>query len=110
MRPGLIGALLLAGVWAAAQGTEGQRVRYRCEAVYLPARSTWVRELDLLHDGRTLRAVWIDGAPVHRFAVSGTTLRTALDNERIVFDTASLAWQSDLRGVASAHGRCERVD
>ncbi len=110
MRLGWI-ALLLAGLpWTLAQAAGELRVRYRCEAVYLPARSTWVRQVDLLHDGQALRAVWIDGAPVHRFAVNGTTLRTALDNERIVFDTARLAWQSDLRGVASAQGRCERVD
>lgn len=102
-RLGLAACLLLAALpgWAAT-------VRYRCEAVYLPARSTWVRTVELTHDGRQLRAVSIDGAPAHRFAVSGGTVHTAVDNERIVFDTATLNWRSDFRGVAQSQGRCER--
>ncbi|MCZ8252805.1 MAG: hypothetical protein O9318_10075 [Hylemonella sp.] len=82
--------------------------RYRCEAVYMPARSTWVRSVEIAHDLRRVQAVRIDGVPVHSFAVDGTVIRTALDNERIAFDTAALGWQSDFRGLAQAQGRCER--
>ena len=100
----LAAGLLLAVTANAAIKT----MQYRCEAVYLPARNTWVRTVALTHDGRQLRAVSIDGVPTHRFAVSGTTVHTAVDNERIVFDTATLSWNSDFRGLARSQGRCER--
>ena len=82
--------------------------RYRCEAVYMPARSTWVRHVVIEHDDRSIRALRIDGVAVHSFAVEGTVIRTALDNERIVLDTDRLAWQSDFRGLAQGQGRCAR--
>ena len=41
-------------------------------------------------------------------AVYETVLLTALDNERIQLDTASLTWRSDFRGQATSQGRCER--
>jgi hypothetical protein len=96
------GLLLLAAPALAATA------RYRCEAVYLPARSTWVRSVEIDHDERRIRTLRIDGVAVYSFAVDGTVIRTALDNKRIVFDTASGQWQSDLRGLAQARGRCER--
>ncbi len=106
-----IALALLAGLQTAmAQATEGQQVRYRCEAIYLPARSTWVRSVEIEHDDRRVRVLRIDGVAVYSFAVDGAVLRTALDNERITFDTARLSWQSDLRGLASSQGRCERED
>jgi hypothetical protein len=83
-------------------------VQYRCEAVYLPARSTWVRSVEIEHDDRRVRGLRIDGVAVYSFAVDGTVIRTALDNERIVLDTTSLDWQSDFRGQAQGQGRCER--
>lgn len=100
---GLAAGLLLATapIWAAT-------VRYRCEAIYLPMRSAWVRSVEITHDERRVRAVRIDGVEVYSFAVDGTVIRTAVDNERIVLDTASGQWQSDFRGVAEAQGRCER--
>ncbi|MDE2616317.1 MAG: hypothetical protein KGL73_04745 [Burkholderiales bacterium] len=96
-------SLLLVAVpaWAAT-------VRYRCEAVYMPARSTWVRSVEIDHDERRVRALRIDGVPVHSFAIEGAVIRTALDNERIVLDTASGQWQGDFRGLAQGRGRCER--
>lgn len=96
------GLLLLAGPALAATA------RYRCEAVYLPARSTWVRSVEIDHDERRIRTLRIDGVAVYSFAVDGTTIRTALDNERIVLDTGSGHWQSDFRGLARAQGRCEQ--
>lgn len=100
----LAASLLLALVPALAA-----TVRYRCEAVYLPARSTWVRSVEIDHDERRVQALRIDGVAVYSYAVDGTAIRTALDNERIVFDSATLSWQSDFRGLARAQGRCERV-
>ncbi len=93
---------------ALAAGAAVQKVSYRCEVVYLPTRNTWVRTVEFTHDGRQLRAVTIDGVPTHRFAVGGTTVHTAVDNERIVFDTGALSWRSDFRGLAQGQGRCER--
>lgn len=100
--------VLVAGLLLAFAAGAAPKVSYRCEVVYLPARSTWVRTVELTHDGRQLRAVSIDGVPVHRFAVGGTTVHTAVDNERIVFDPGALSWRSDLRGLTQGQGRCER--
>ncbi|MCA3239373.1 MAG: hypothetical protein ACK5RC_02055 [Curvibacter sp.] len=102
-RLGLALALLLAAMPALAD-----TARYRCEAVYLPARSTWVRSVEIDHDERRIRTLRIDGVSVYSFAINGTGIRTALDNERIVFDSASAQWQSDFRGLAQGQGRCTR--
>lgn len=85
------------------------RVGLVCEAVYAPAREIWVRTVEIAYDDRRVSAVSIDGVPVHSFAVEGTVILTALDNERIQIDAAGLAWQSDFRGLASSQGRCERT-
>lgn len=100
-------ALLAAEVAAAAPGHD---VRWRCEVAYLPARSTWVRQVAIEHDALGVRAVRIDGVAVHAFQVHEALILTALDNERIVLDTATLSWQSDFRGQASGAGRCDRAD
>ncbi len=97
--------LFLAGPALAAVHT----VTLHCEAVYQPARSTWVRVVDIDMDKQRIRAVRIDGVPVYTFAINGTWILTALDNERIQLDTAAQQWQSDFRGMASAKGRCERA-
>ena len=100
-------ALVLAapGVVAAA----ASRVGLVCEAVYAPAREIWVRTVEIAYDDRRVSAVSIDGVPAHSFAVEGTVILTALDNERIQIDVGRLAWQSDFRGLASSQGRCERA-
>lgn len=100
--------LALAAAAAAADTPAPAQVVLACEAVYLPARSTWVREVRFTLDERRIRGVQIDGVPVYTFAVHETLLLTALDNERIQLDTASLTWRSDFRGQASSEGRCER--
>lgn len=83
-------------------------VSYRCEPVYQPARSVWVRTVGLVHDDKKITEVRIDGVPVYSFNVHGARVLTALDNERISFDAGQLSWQSDWRGVMQAQGRCER--
>lgn len=116
MKPRRLLALGTAAVWAllgtaqALAATEPAHVRLLCEAVYQPARSTWSRAVDIRYDERRIREVAIDGVPVYTFAVHGTLILTSQDNERIQIDTASGSWTSDFRGVASAQGRCERVD
>ncbi|HSX91618.1 MAG TPA: hypothetical protein VLG41_01760 [Hydrogenophaga sp.] len=105
-------AVALLGLGAAfAQADEavkGEQVSLSCEAVYLPARSTWVREVRFTLDERRIRGVEIDGVPVYSFSVFDTVLLTALDNERIQLDTAALIWRSDFRGQATSEGRCTR--
>lgn len=106
-------ALLLSALSAAsalAATPPAHDVHWRCAVAYLPARSTWVRLVTIEHDARRVRAVRIDGVPVYAFHVQEALILTALDNERIVLDTAALAWQSDFRGQASGAGRCERMD
>jgi len=83
-------------------------VHLACEPVYLPARSVWARSVDIAYDQKKVRSVLIDGVPVYTLSVRGTTIFTALDNERIQIDVAGLSWRSDFRGVASSQGRCER--
>jgi len=106
---GLLCGLLaaLAGA-ASAQPAPGQ-VELVCEAVYLPARTTWVRRVTIDYDARRVKAVQIDGVPVYSFAIAGTVILTSLDNERVQIDTAAQTWTSDFRGLASAQGRCERA-
>ena len=99
--------LALCGVAAAAPPTPAQ-VDLLCDAVYLPARSSWARSVRITFDDQRVQAVAIDGLPVYSFNVQGTTVLTALDNERIRIDTAALTWSSDFRGQATAQGRCER--
>lgn len=85
-----------------------QTVRLLCDAVYQPARTNWLRTVDIAFDGRRVRRVLIDGVPVYTFTVFETTILTALDNERIQIDTATQLWTSDFRGQATGAGRCER--
>ncbi len=79
-----------------------------CEAVYLPARTTWTRTVSIGYDRKRVNAVKIDGVPVYTFAVQETVILTAIDNERIQIDTAAQTWTSDFRGQATSQGRCER--
>lgn len=107
----LTAAALLAfsAVFAQAdEAVKGEQVVLSCEAVYLPARSTWVREVRFTLGERRIRGVEIDGVPVYSFSVFDTVLLTALDNERIQLDTATLTWRSDFRGQATSEGRCTR--
>lgn len=108
----LTGALAaLAGVLplgAQAQPDVGKVVLV-CEAVYLPARSVWVRSVGIEYDQKRVLSVAIDGVPVYSFNVRDTLILTALDNERIQIDTATRSWTSDFRGMASSQGRCERA-
>lgn len=104
-------ALLAAASAVHAAGpTQGtQSVTLVCEAVYLPARSSWTRTVDIAYDKQRVRSVQIDGVAVYTFAIAGTLILTSQDNERIRIDTAAQTWSSDFRGLATAEGRCESV-
>lgn len=107
-------ACLPLAVWAAQpvgeKSVKLSQVDLVCDAVYLPARSSWMRSVRIHFDDRRVRQVEVDGLPVYAFSVRGTTILTALDNERIQIDLAQQSWTSDFRGQASAQGRCERQD
>jgi hypothetical protein len=79
-----------------------------CEAVYLPARTTWTRTVRIGYDKQRVQAVHIDGVPAYTFSIQKNTIATAIDNERIQIDVAAQTWSSDFRGQATAQGRCER--
>lgn len=107
-----LAALALLAVCAsagAAAPPAKPRIALVCEAVYLPARTIWVRNVEIAYDEQRVSAVRIDGVPVYGFSVDGTVILTALDNERIQIDVAAQSWQSDFRGQASSQGRCERA-
>jgi hypothetical protein len=111
--PLLLAALVAApAVHAAKAAGENKakpsRVSLVCSAVYLPARSTWTRQVDIDFDRQRVRSVAIDGQAVYSFAIAGTTILTSQDNERIQIDMTAQSWSSDFRGLATAQGRCER--
>jgi hypothetical protein len=84
-----------------------QTLTLSCSVAYMPARSTWVREVQLVWDGDTLSSVRIDGLAPHSFSVDAQSMATAIDNERIQIDLRALLWISDFRGLASGQGRCD---
>jgi hypothetical protein len=115
----LAGVFALATGLACAQGVKApkdekkakgqeQEVSLSCEAVYLPARTTWTRLVSIGYDQKRVRTVQIDGVPVYTFNVRDTVILTSTDNERIQIDTAAQTWSSDFRGAATSQGRCER--
>jgi hypothetical protein len=93
--------------WAAKPAAL-ETVTLVCEAVYAPARTTWIRTVDIGYDQQRVRSVAVDGVPVYTFAIAGATILTSQDNERIRIDTAAQTWSSDFRGLATGQGRCER--
>ncbi len=82
--------------------------RWTCNAFYLPARSIWQRTVEVEFDASGVRAVQIDGVAVYAFNIQGTTILTSVDSERIQFDATAQTWASDLRGIVTSQGRCDR--
>ena len=89
-------------------GAQSGTVSWICQAFYLPARSIWKRTVAIDYDAEGIRSVQIDGVPVYAFSVIDSSVLTAIDGERIQFDATAQTWTSDLRGVVSSRGRCER--
>lgn len=82
--------------------------RWTCNAFYLPARSIWKRTVDIEYDADGVRSLMIDGVAAYSFNLQGSLILTAIDGERIQFDVTAQSWTSDLRGVVSSQGKCER--
>lgn len=78
-----------------------------CAVVYMPQRSTWVREVRIDWDRKAVRRVHIDGVEPYSFSLIPNGVVTAVDNERIQIDLVARQWQSDFRGHATGQGRCE---
>lgn len=89
-------------------GAKAGTVTWTCNAFYLPARSIWKRSVAIDYDAEGIRTVAIDGVPVYSFNVIDSSVLTAIDGERIQFDATAQTWRSDLRGLVSSQGRCER--
>ncbi|MEX1166631.1 MAG: hypothetical protein WEK74_07145 [Hydrogenophaga sp.] len=105
---GLVCVVAVPLVWAVQpKAATPDRTLLRCEAVYMPARNTWVREVELVGKAGRLSELRIDGQAVYTFAVRDTTVFTSQDNERIQIDFAEGTWRSDFRGLASGQGPCE---
>lgn len=98
----------------AASGTPAENLvaspstftRWTCNAFYLPARNIWQRTVTVEYQGNAVRSVQIDNVVVYTFTVSGSSVLTGVDGERIQFDVAALTWTSELRGLVSSTGRC----
>ena len=106
-------ALVIALGVTTAQGQQPSSVQkgtvtWTCQAFYLPARSIWQRTVAIVYDADAIRAVAIDGVSVYSFSVIDSSVLTAIDGERIQFDATAQTWTSDLRGLVSSQGRCER--
>lgn len=86
-----------------------QTLTLSCAVAYMPARSTWVREVQVDWDRKTIRAVRIDGLAPYSYSVNPQGLSTAIDNERIQLDLIRAQWSSDFRGLATGRGRCDVV-
>ncbi len=103
---GLIAPMALASSAAAS----AEIWRLQCAVAYLPARSTWVRTLELTRQAQQVQSLKIDGVVPYAFVMDGARLITAIDNERIQIDLAHQLWQSDYRGHASGQGRCDTLE
>jgi hypothetical protein len=118
MTPKFVWMLMLAGMaagsaWAQLPAQPSQKAHgklqtlsYTCRVMYEPAKSLWVRELQIDHDRKGFVALRIDGVPVHGFAAEGAAIQTHLDNERIALDLTQATWRSELRDQASGQGPC----
>jgi hypothetical protein len=79
---------------------------FSCRVLYSPARSIWVRELEVDYDKKAFTALRIDGIPVHGFSFEGAQISTHLDNERIYLDLNAPSWRSEFREAAQGEGAC----
>lgn len=101
---------VLLGMGVAQAQTAPATLTLVCQVFYQPARSIWVRkvQLDMLDD--RVQALQVDGLKPYSFTAypEGLVL-TAIDNERIAIDLKQASWSSDFRDHASGQGQCEVV-
>ena len=81
-----------------------------CQVFYQPARSIWVRKVQLETLEDRIQDLQVDGVKPYGFTAypEGLVL-TAIDNERIAIDLKQASWSSDFRDHASGQGQCEVV-
>ena len=103
-----IATLLLPLAGPAAQ-PPADEARLLCDAVYMPTRAVWQRDVAIEYDDARIKTVRIDGLKVYTFEVNVPWIFTALDNQWIQIKAATETWTSDFRGLASAQGRCNWV-
>jgi hypothetical protein len=90
-------------------GKTGQKLKtlsFSCRVLYEPARTLWVRELEIDYDRKAFQVLRIDGVRVYGFAVEGVRIITHLDNERIYLDLSIPSWKSEFREAAQGQGVC----
>jgi hypothetical protein len=97
----------MALVWCSQTLAAPQTLTLSCAVAYMPARSTWVRQVQIEVDDKTVQAVRIDGLVPYSFSIYPDGLITAIDNERIQIDLRQSRWSSDFRGLATGQGRCD---
>jgi hypothetical protein len=81
-------------------------LNYTCRVLYEPSRSLWVRELEIDYGKKTFTELRIDGIKAHGFSVTGGTIITHMDNERIMLDLNVPSWRSEFREAAQGQGVC----
>ena len=85
-----------------------ETVSWTCYAFYLPARSIWKRAVDIKFDAEGIRSLMIDGVTPYSFHLQDARILTAIDGEQIQFNVIDQTWISNLRGLVSSQGRCEK--
>lgn len=85
-----------------------QTVSWTCHAFYLPARSIWKRTVQIEFDADVVRSLMIDGVTAYSFQLQDARILTAIDGEQIQFNVIDQTWISNLRGMVTSQGRCEK--
>lgn len=100
---------LSASAQTAASAKPGKKLKtlsFSCRVLYEPARTLWVRELEIDYDSKAFQVLRIDGVQAHGFSVDGASIITHLDNERIYLDLSVPSWKSQFREAAQGQGVC----
>ena len=85
-----------------------QTVSWTCHAFYLPARSIWKQTVQIEFDADVVRSLMIDGVTAYSFQLQDARILTAIDGEQIQFNVLDQTWISNLRGMVTSQGRCEK--
>jgi hypothetical protein len=86
--------------------TAAKTLNFTCRVLYEPSKALWVRELEIDYGKKTFTELRIDGIKAHGFAVTGGTIITHMDNERIMLDLNVPSWRSEFREAAQGQGVC----
>jgi hypothetical protein len=95
-------------LWLFASAVAAQAMTLDCRVQYQKDGDLWHRSVALIYEQKRLITVKIDGQPVYTFQLSGTSVMTSVDSERIriEFDKNKTTWQSNLRGLNFGSGLC----